>query len=331
MNKIQYNNSLLNKLNFINSTDGPFFCIEVSPPKEINKINNFISSINKLINNTTTNNSFLFLSIVAHAENNPTNFSLPNSSTSIASKILNEDILPKNSHLILHITGKSFINFPHSFVDFYFTKLKQLGINNYFVLSGDLPKRENYNYLNYNLEISPKSPQLDSLHLIKRIKSNKLSTNNNNNLLTFAVAGYPECHPFAYNRNSDILFLKRKIFEGNANFVICQFSFDRGAEKFFQFVADCRQAGINVHFIPGILLFQSFSSLLKFSSLTKIKIPQEMFNLLSSHRYNDNLIKYYSLWLAYNICQKLLTKSLLNNIRAIHLFNSNQWEMTRYL
>ena len=56
-----------------------------------------------------------------------------------------------------------------------------------------------------------------------------------------------------------------------------------------------------------------------------------MFNLLSSHRYNDDLIKYYSLWLAYNICQKLLNKSLLNNIRAIHLFNSNQWEMTRYL
>uniref|UniRef100_A0A914MVH2 Uncharacterized protein n=1 Tax=Meloidogyne incognita TaxID=6306 RepID=A0A914MVH2_MELIC len=56
-----------------------------------------------------------------------------------------------------------------------------------------------------------------------------------------------------------------------------------------------------------------------------------MFNLLSPHRYNDDLIKYYSLWLAYNICQKLLTKSVLNNIRAIHLFNSNQWEMTRSL
>uniref|UniRef100_A0A1I8BDP0 Methylenetetrahydrofolate reductase [NAD(P)H] n=1 Tax=Meloidogyne hapla TaxID=6305 RepID=A0A1I8BDP0_MELHA len=254
MNIIKYN-SLANKLNLINSTDGPFFCIEVSPPKEINEIKYFISSINKLINKTT-NNSFLFLSIVAHAENKPTDISLPNSSTSTASKIINENILPKNSHLLLHITGKCFINVPHNYVDIYFTKLKQLGINNYFVLSGDSPQRINYNYENYNLvENSLLSSQLNSLHLIKRIRKSNKSTSFKNKL-TFAVAGYPECHPFAFDRNSDILFLKRKIYEGNANFVICQFSFDKAVEKFFQFVADCREAGINVHIIPGILLFQ---------------------------------------------------------------------------
>ncbi|KAF7635141.1 hypothetical protein Mgra_00005423 [Meloidogyne graminicola] len=260
MNKF-IGNSFVNKINSINSNDGPFFCIEVWPPKEINEINKFISSITKLIDKTI-NNSFLLLSIVAQAENKPINLSLPNSSTSFASKIINEDILPKNSHLLLHITGKS--------------------INNYFVLTGDIPSQNNYNLEN--------SFKLNSLQLIKRIK---LFNKN----ISIAVAGYPECHPFANNRTSDILFLKRKIYEGNANLVICQFSLDNNAaEKFFQFVNDCREVGIYISFLFGILLFQNYSSLIKFSSLTKIKIPKEISLLVKLGFLLNINIKEYQLF-----------------------------------
>jgi hypothetical protein len=62
--------SFANKINSICSTDGPFFCIELWPPKEINEINNFIFSLKNLLDKAI-NNSFLLLSIVAHAENKP--------------------------------------------------------------------------------------------------------------------------------------------------------------------------------------------------------------------------------------------------------------------
>lgn len=64
------------------------------------------------------------------------------------------------------------------------------------------------------------------------------------------VAGYPEGHLQSTSREDDIQYLKEKV-DAGADFIITQLFYDR--EIFFEWVKDCRKAGINCEIIPGIM------------------------------------------------------------------------------
>lgn len=70
---------------------------------------------------------------------------------------------------------------------------------------------------------------------------------------TIATSGYPLGHPEAPSYMADISYLKEKV-DAGAQFIITQLFFE--PEVFEKFVQDCRDAGITVPIIPGIMPIQ---------------------------------------------------------------------------
>jgi len=64
------------------------------------------------------------------------------------------------------------------------------------------------------------------------------------------VAAYPEVHLQAKSRVDDIMYLKQKVDNG-ADFIITQLFYDN--DLFYEWVKDCREAGITCQIIPGVM------------------------------------------------------------------------------
>ena len=127
--------------------------------------------------------------------------------------------------------------------------LNFLGIENVLVLRGDSVKNE-------PSFVPQPDGNKNSLELLEQVKNmnkgiyldeeleNAMPTN-----FCISVAGYPEKHFEAPNMQSDLNFLKRKV-DGGADYIVTQLFFDN--KKYFEFVENCKQMGINVPIIPGI-------------------------------------------------------------------------------
>ncbi|MCK5163391.1 MAG: methylenetetrahydrofolate reductase [Desulfobacula sp.] len=113
-------------------------------------------------------------------------------------------------------------------------KYRDLGVETIFVIRGDEPKTDDF------------TPHPDSFpyasDLIAFIKSNYD--------FTLGCAGYPEGHIEAQSLDKDIQCLKLKVDNG-ADYVVAQYFYDN--DYFFDYVEKCKDQGINVPIIPGIM------------------------------------------------------------------------------
>jgi methylenetetrahydrofolate reductase (NADPH) len=87
------------------------------------------------------------------------------------------------------------------------------------------------------------------------------------------VAGYPEKHFAAPNLKVDLKYLKLKVDMG-AEYIVTQMFFDN--KKYFEFVRQCREAGINVPIIPGIKPITTKSQASVLPTVFHIDIPEEL-------------------------------------------------------
>lgn len=85
-----------------------------------------------------------------------------------------------------------------------------------------------------------------------------------------AVAGYPEVHQEAPNAEVDLANLKRKV-DAGADIVVTQLFYDNA--DYFRFVDRCREAGIQVPIIPGILPVTNLAQIQRITSLCKACLP----------------------------------------------------------
>ncbi len=87
------------------------------------------------------------------------------------------------------------------------------------------------------------------------------------------VAGYPEKHAEAANRETGLKYLKAKV-DAGASYIVTQMSFDNS--KIFDFIRDCREMGINVPIIPGIKPFSTNAQLSMLPQVFHVDLPQEL-------------------------------------------------------
>lgn len=152
-------------------------------------------------------------------------------------------------------------------------ELDFLGIENVLVLRGDAAKGEKYFQAtegghNYAIDLLKQVVGLNNGHYLDEELMNSSKTN-----FCIGVAGYPEKHFEAPNLKTDLSCLKAKV-DAGADYIVTQMFFDN--QKYFEFVDQCRAAGITVPIIPGLkpLAIEKHLSLLP--NMFHIDIPEAL-------------------------------------------------------
>ena len=148
-----------------------------------------------------------------------------------------------------------------------------LGIENLLVLQGDgiknegrfVPEPDGHRYASELLQ------QIVNLNQGNYLDDDLLNSTPTD--FCVGVAGYPEKHFAAPNLKTDLKYLKMKVDSG-AQYIVTQMFFDN--QKYFDFIARCREAGINVPIIPGIKPVTSKNQTSVLPTIFYIDLPEEL-------------------------------------------------------
>ena len=148
-----------------------------------------------------------------------------------------------------------------------------LGIDNVLVLRGDAAKNETLfepepNGHRYAIDLLKQVVDLNNgIYLEEDIRDGSKTK------FCIGVAGYPEKHFESPNLQTDIRYLKNKV-DAGSDYITTQMFFDNS--KYFEFVKNCRDAGIEVPIIPGLKPITSKKQLTVLPRTFYVDIPTEL-------------------------------------------------------
>lgn len=149
-----------------------------------------------------------------------------------------------------------------------------LGIDNVLLLRGDAIKAEpafvpEPHGHAYAIDLVQQVMDMNRAHYLHEDVIDMAPTN-----FCVGVAGYPEKHFEAPNPLTDLRALKAKV-DAGADFIVTQMFFDNS--KYFAFVEQCRQHGINVPIIPGLKILTGKKQLISLPKIFHIDVPIDLY------------------------------------------------------
>jgi methylenetetrahydrofolate reductase (NADPH) len=158
-----------------------------------------------------------------------------------------------------------------------------LGIDNLLLLRGDPPATQKY----FKPEPEGNAYAVELVRQVKKMNQgiylDEKLVNNHPSDFCIGVAGYPEKHSEAPNRNIDLKYLKEKV-DAGADFIVTQMFFNN--QKYFRFVKTCRDIGIDIPIIPGIKPISTLKQMLTLPQTFHIDLPDELVSELVKCRSN---------------------------------------------
>ena len=140
--------------------------------------------------------------------------------------------------------------------------------------------------------------------------------------LDIGGACYPEVHPESKSGADDLAWTKRTV-ELGAKFLVTQLFFDN--DRYFEFVARARAAGIEAPITPGIMPVTNVEQIKRFTSMCGATIPEELMDRL--RRDQDDPAKVMAIGIEHAIgqCRGLLE----GGAPGIHFYTLNKSHATR--
>jgi methylenetetrahydrofolate reductase (NADPH) len=176
-------------------------------------------------------------------------------------------------------------------------ELEQIGVQNILALRGDPPEgRKDF--------LPPEGGFKFAKELIAFIKARQPG-------FCLGAAGFPEAPQTAY--------LKQKI-DAGAEYIITQLFFDN--KFYFDYVAQCRAAGINVPIIPGLMPITNYHQIKKMTQVCGATIPQDLLASLEAKQDDTQAIS--ELGTERAVCQA--RQLLAVGAPGLHFFVMNQAE-----
>ncbi|MFC2151415.1 methylenetetrahydrofolate reductase [NAD(P)H] [Bacteroidota bacterium] len=166
-------------------------------------------------------------------------------------------------------------------IDFHF-----LGINNLLVVRGD-PEKGKRKFIpvkgghTYSSELIEQIMNLNKGKYLHEDLEDAMPTD-----FSIGVAGYPEKHIEAPNMDTDLDYLKLKIDKG-AEYIVTQMFFDN--QKYFDFVENCKNKGINVPIIPGIKPVSTLNDSSLLPQTFNIDLPSILINEIKKCKTQDEV------------------------------------------
>ena len=271
-------------IDIINNSDKTVFSFELLPPLKGNDASNIYRTIESLvdynpqyINITTHRDEMVFKEMPDGTIKKQVVRKRPGT-VAIAAAIQHKYGIPVVPHILCGGFSKS--ETEHVLIDLNF-----MGIKNVLALRGDGLKNEHIFHPNENGHANANElvGQIVNLRHGKYLEDDL----KNSSPLDFCigVAGYPEKHFEAPNFETDLNYLKQKV-DAGADYIVTQMFFDN--QKYYDFVDECRAAGITVPIIPGIKPINLKNQLTVLPKIFHIDLPKELSTELAKCKNNDD-------------------------------------------
>jgi methylenetetrahydrofolate reductase (NADPH) len=152
-----------------------------------------------------------------------------------------------------------------------------LGIDDVLALRGDpqrgsrtfIPEKEGHNHTS---DLIRQIVDMNNGRYLEETLEDTTPTN-----FCIGVAGYPEKHFEAPNRQTDMEYLKQKV-DAGANYIVTQMFFDNS--KFFRFRDECGAMGINVPVIAGLKPISALNDIRLLPQTFHIDVPNDLVNAI---------------------------------------------------